>query len=138
MNKTNPLLGKKVTAVHLAEDKLAIKFGVEGSDPIVAKVDGDCCSRSWIENVENWQALVGAVVTSVEDIEMPEHPEGPDEEVVKFYGLKITTDRGHCVIDYRNESNGYYGGNLSWPGDYHYGGVFKQNVSEEKWKELDS
>ena len=28
---------------------------------------------------------------------------------------KITTDRGEIVIDYRNSSNGYYGGNLTGP-----------------------
>ena len=37
---TNPLIGKKVVAVHLAEDKKAIKFDVEGGEPIVARADG--------------------------------------------------------------------------------------------------
>ncbi len=44
---------------------------------------------------------------------------------------------GACVIDYRNESNGYYGGDLVWPGKAHhfYGGVYGQNVSTERWVE---
>ena len=56
-------------------------------------------------------------------------------DVLQFYGFKITTTRGVCVIDFRNESNGYYGGELSWPNErYYYGGVFGQNVSAEDWK----
>ena len=39
--------------------------------------------------------------------------EDPDE--VEFYGLSIKTDKGEIVIDYRNSSNGYYGGSLCWP-----------------------
>jgi hypothetical protein len=58
-------------------------------------------------------------------------------EIIAFYGLKITTDKGDIIIDYRNSSNGYYGGNLSWPNDnYFYRGVFGQNVSTEEWKPL--
>lgn len=41
------------------------------------------------------------------------------------------------VIDYRNESNGYYSGNLSWgDGDYFYGGVYGQNVSKQDWQKI--
>ena len=54
------------------------------------------------------------------------------------YGVKITTDKGHIVIDYRNASNGYYGGNLSWPDDsYFYGGVHGQNESNEEWVDIE-
>jgi hypothetical protein len=36
----------------------------------------------------------------------------PDVDVVAYYGLKITTETGIAVLDYRNDSNGYYGGSL--------------------------
>lgn len=36
----------------------------------------------------------------------------PQVECVAYYGLKITTEKGRAVIDYRNDSNGYYGGSL--------------------------
>jgi len=58
-------------------------------------------------------------------------PQSSDE--LALYGLKLTTDKGDLVLDYRNESNGYYGGSLSWPGEYHYGGVYGQNESKEDW-----
>jgi len=31
-------------------------------------------------------------------------------DCVAYYGLKITTEKGRAMIDYRNDSNGYYGG----------------------------
>lgn len=134
----NLLIGKTLTAVHLADDKKAIRFDVEGGEPIVARADGDCCSSTWIENVENPEAIVGSPVLSAEAIDMPERELKRDDfDVVAFYGFKIATLNGECVIDYRNESNGYYGGNLVWPDEgYFYGGVYGQNVSKEDWRQI--
>jgi hypothetical protein len=136
------LVGKKVLAVYLAVDRLAILFDVSGGDPIIARVDGDCCSATWIENVEGAEALIGRVVTAVNDIEMPDlgnvgTESHPDVDMVAYYGTRITTDNGECVIDYRNDSNGCYGGSLEWP-DYgrYYGGVFGQNVTSGEWRIL--
>lgn len=53
---------------------------------------------------------------------------------IQYYGFHIRTENGDCTIDYRNQSNGYYGGNLSWDDKDFYGGVFGQNVSTEEWK----
>jgi len=60
------------------------------------------------------QALLGTV-SAVEDLEMPDLGNIPgkyreDVDEVQYYGLKITTDKGRCTLDYRNDSNGYYGG----------------------------
>lgn len=141
----NPLIGKKITHVFLAADRKAIRFDVEGGEPIVVHADGDCCSSSWIESLDAPNALLG-MVRSVEDLDMPDlgsvaaqgedKTSGYDPECISYYGCKITTDKGACVIDYRNESNGYYGGNLVWPGSgSYYGGVYSQNVSKEEWRE---
>jgi hypothetical protein len=136
--RQNRLVGKKIVAVHLAEDKKAIKFDIEGADPIIARADGDCCSSTWIETVETPENLLGTV-TAVEDIDMPKQPYDEDKyECISFYGCKISTDKGSCLLDYRNESNGYYGGNLDWGGkaSYFYGGVFGQNISNEDWQQI--
>lgn len=135
MTKENPLIGKTVVAVHLADDKKAIKFEVEGGDSIIARADGDCCSSTWIESLDAPQALIGRVI-AVEYLDMPQLPQTDEFEVVAYYGLKITTEKGSCVLDYRNESNGYYGGNLAWPEEYFYGGVYGQNVSTEQWEKI--
>lgn len=136
MSGKNPLIGKTITGVEIAEDRLALRFLLSDGE-MVAQADADCCSYTWIEHVELPALGFPAQVISVEDLEMPEQPESTfhkDADSLKFYGCKIATDRGEIVIDYRNDSNGYYGGSLSWPGSCHYGGVYGQNNSDMKWQ----
>ena len=107
------------------------------NEEVIAKTDGDCCSETWIEHVELPSLGFPAKVISVEELELNKEPQRDNNyECLEFYGCKITTDKGDIIIDYRNESNGYYGGELCWPGDTFYGGVFGQNVSEEEWEDL--
>jgi hypothetical protein len=138
----NPLLNKVLTNILISQDRLALKFVTEGEE-IVAQCDADCCSYTWIEHVET--CSLPATVTAVEDIELPEQGadgkqggvNGPSStDAVAFYGLRITTDKGYIIIDYRNDSNGYYGGSLVWPGEFHYGGVRDQAKSGYVWKGL--
>lgn len=128
---TNPLIGKTITKVELAADKLAIRFTADGEE-VVAKCDADCCSFTWIESVEMPAGGLPAKVLEAADLDLPSQDK--DGNLLKFYGLKLTTDKGDLVLDYRNESNGYYGGSLSWPGEYHYGGVYGQDNSKEEWQ----
>ncbi len=129
------LLGKVVTAIFLADDKMAIKFEVAGEEPIVARTDGDCCSHSWIEHVDNPEFAIGSPVLEARDVPMPAASRDEDG-CVQSYGFKIITAKGEMFFEYRNESNGYYGGSLEWPGGYFYGGVFGQNVSKEDWRRI--
>ena len=133
---TKCLDDKTITGVELSEDKKAIRFLIEGGDPIVAKCDADCCSHTWIEHVELPALGFPAKVLSAAALDLPgSQDDHPDHDCLQGYGLKITTDKGDLIIDYRNSSNGYYGGSLSWPDDkYFYGGVYGQNVSNEKWQ----
>ena len=130
------LPGKTITRVELAEDHKAIKFVLQDGESVVAKTDGDCCSNSWIEHVSLPAGGFPATVLSEEEVEMPNVPDNPYGDVTRRYGFKLVTDKGYFELEFRNESNGYYGGNLSWPEDYFYGGVFGQNVSNEVWRPL--
>lgn len=130
------LIDKIIYSIKIAGDKKAILFKCLDGDHM-AKTDGDCCSSTWIETIEAPALGFPCKVIDVVDLDMPEQEQDDEYEVIAFYGCKISTDKGDIVIDYRNESNGYYGGNLSWPGDYFYGGVFNQNVSNEEWKDVD-
>lgn len=136
--KTNPLIGKTITDMQIAADRQALRFILTDGEMVVG-VDADCCSYTWVENIELPALGFPAVVVSVEDLDMPEQPPSQfhkDPDVLAYYGCKIVTDRGEIVIDYRNDSNGYYGGSLSWPGEYFYGGVFGQNKSAQEWQPL--
>ena len=68
----------------------------------MAKTDGDCCSRSWIESVSLPVMGFPAFVISAEDVEMPDLGNGDNDcGVIKYYGFKIKTDKGEILIDYR-------------------------------------
>jgi hypothetical protein len=121
MEKENNLIGKKVVKVYLSGDKDWIKFVCDDNTVIKAQAYGDCCSNTWIEAVEGVEQIAGKTITRIEDITLRESEEiGEYGETTQFYGLKIHSDSGYMLIDYRNNSNGYYGGDLVWEGDYWY------------------
>jgi len=125
------MIGKTLTAVYLASDRRAIKFDTDLGE-VIAKCDGDCCSSTWIESLMLPAGGLPALVTDTRDLRLGSHTK--DYDLTQFYGLRLVTDKGDLELDYRNESNGYYGGNLSWPGEYFYGGVFGQNESSMEWQ----
>lgn len=135
---SNFLVGKTINKMMIAEDKKALLFICDDGEHIV-RADGDCCSYTWVESVELPALGFPAKVLSVEDLDMPEKEYDRNAfDCLAFYGCNIKTDKGEIVIDYRNNSNGYYGGNLSWPDDTcFYGGVYNQNVSNEDWREIE-
>jgi len=129
---------KVIKDIKIADDKKALLFICEDGEHVV-KVDGDCCSDSWVESVELPALGFPCKVIDCLDLDLDLIQEEYDEnlECVAFYGYKIITNKGEIVIDYRNASNGYYGGNLSWPDeDYFYGGVYGQNCSDENWTDV--
>lgn len=105
------LVGKKIIGYSLDSDRQVLRFDIDHGDPVVLEAEGDCCSHTWIESIDAPDNLLG-VVQSAEQIDMPDLGDMPGCEVVRYYGLKIVTDKGHVVIDYRNDSNGFYGGSL--------------------------
>jgi hypothetical protein len=132
----NPLIGKTVTGFDLAIDRKAIRFNVADGEPLVAVCDAECCSETWVEHVSLPARGFPATVTEVADIDMPDLGDMPDREAIAYYGFKVTTDKGELLIDYRNDSNGYYGGSLAWPEERRYGGVYDQNVSKQEWRSV--
>ena len=104
------LMGKTLTGHTLPPGGETITFHTTTGD-VRLRAEGDCCSYSWVESIDDPSVLSG-LVTGVEQIAMPDLGTLPGRDVVSYYGLKITTERGRAVIDYRNDSNGYYGGSL--------------------------
>lgn len=135
------LVGRVIQSIELATDRQAIRFNFNAGDSVIARCDADCCSLTWIEDIINPEAAIGAEVITVGDLDLPEElrqttKTGNYEEEMAYYGFYIETGKGRCTIAYRNSSNGYYGGSLSWPGDHFYGGVHDQNVSNDDWKNV--
>jgi hypothetical protein len=108
------LVGKRVLHIDVAPDGGSVLFQTDNG-PMVFDAEGDCCSRSWIEAISNAENLIGEVVTKVENRDLP----APDPQPAKYdclavYGNAIHTAKGECLIEYRNDSNGYYGGSLEY------------------------
>lgn len=140
---TNPLVGRTLVKVEITEDRESLRFTLTDG-AVIARTDADCCSRTWVEAIEDTAKLPAAVL-SVEDVGGVDdwgdigqlREEWIDGELVRFYGCKITTDHGCLIIDYRNESNGYYGGSLAWPGMRHdYGTSTGEPKDSDVWQEI--
>lgn len=132
MNKY--LVGKQINSIQIAKDKKALKFVCEDGEH-VAKIDADCCSETWIQHIETPAANYPLYVIDQHDLELGSK-ELKNGNEYKDYGHRIVTDKGEIIIDYRNESNGYYGGSICWPDESFYGGVYGQNESDNEWENL--
>lgn len=134
----NLLINKSIVSMQIASDKQALLFTTVEGENLIARVDADCCSYSWIESIELPALGFPFTIISIDDLDLPGSDDNhPEHDCLQVYGAKITTDKGDLIIDYRNSSNGYYGGSMCWPGDdYFYGGVHGQNISSEEWEDI--
>jgi hypothetical protein len=122
--KIEAMVGRKIESVTLDKDKDLITFRFQDGHEQSFGVEGDCCSHSWIEHLERPLGLEGATLTGHEsggtvdatddDKENPkqEGSEYRTHECLQVYQDVFHTDRGDIVLEYRNSSNGYYGGSL--------------------------
>lgn len=80
---------------------------------------GDCCSRSWFEHITGICNVIGAIVLDIPELRPEEISRENIKEfdVLQNYQTKLKTNRGELFIEFRNESNGYYGGWLSFESD---------------------
>ena len=133
MDDSGNLIGKTITKIQMTADRIAIRFILDNGDVIGAVCDADCCSNTWIEDIIAPEFALGSPVLRTGDIDLPEEFRTPSktgnyEEEMQYYGFFIETAIGRCTLAYRNSSNGYYGGWLTWDGEEHYAGVFGQQI----------
>lgn len=106
MNDFDILKDKIVKSVKWDDTKLKFDLG----DTIVCfRAQGDCCSSSFIEDLDNPEIFIDAKFLSVE-AESGEQKDINEYEVHKWTFYKFVTDKGMCTLSFRNESNGYYDG----------------------------
>lgn len=110
------LLGKIVKKVFISPSGDYIRF-VTNVDDVFALGSGDCCSVSWINNITGIHNLIGQMVVEIRVkneglIEKPNTTDN-DQEEMSYYALTLITEKGFCDIEFRNSSNGCYGGDLA-------------------------
>lgn len=109
------LVGKELISVEISQDKTYLKFNhKEGS--VIWEAEADCCSETWIEHVTLPYIGLDGKVSKVEEVHLGEVIP-TRQECDALYGIKIHLDtdnwRGSYVyIEFRNSSNGYYGGSM--------------------------
>ena len=111
------LVGRVLNGIKISPDNCAISL-LTDVGVLYADAVGDCCSSSWIEHIEVPALGMPALIVAVEDLDMLDLGDQDGHECMQYYGYKITTDSGDLVIDYRNSSNGYYGGWLQWQDEF--------------------
>ena len=123
------LIGKKIVNAYLSADKTYLGFILEGGERLAYYTEGDCCSHSWIEYFSNSEYLAGALVLDVQDIDGVEGSSdytSSDDDCIQCYGVKVILEgRPAFELEYRNASNGYYGGSLD-----------KTTMTDEQWKKM--
>ena len=95
--------------VH-GQNKETVTFHCENGD-YVFLADGDCCSQTYINSVE------GPKEGTVLEVREPEwgcttSEDTEDGSTQNYKATLVIEGKGFLDIEYRNESNGYYGGSL--------------------------
>ncbi len=138
------LIGKKVLKIEIDKEKQHyLKFTTDSGE-FLYFAEGDCCSESWFYGMNGVESLIGQVVKTVEqaDLGVVLNYIGRQEET-EAYCIKITSTGGHTDIEFRNSSNGYYGGSVVYLGgsneiikNYEKSLEFRRTVKNILWKEV--
>lgn len=110
-------VGLAIDSVEVAPDQYSLIFNLVGGGKAIYGVEGDCCSRSWIEHITVPPDIKGAVIFDVDDSDAVGDSDIEDDDytVTRVYGTAFKTPKGEVIVEYRNESNGYYGGWMYGP-----------------------
>lgn len=106
-------LDKPLQAISVSSDKTFLTFHFRGDTVAIFRTDGDCCSESWIEHITLPDDLNGAIITEIIEEPTQSYEERPPYEYIQIYQIKFRTNKGETIaLEFRNSSNGYYGGDL--------------------------
>ena len=112
---SDSVLGKnRLKEIAILPDS-AIRFIFFGGMIVVWECYGDCCSETWIDVISGVEKAIGKFVTGVVFLDMPEKDDGKNrQEVDLFYGIRLYLDYSddYLQIEFRNSSNGFYGGTM--------------------------
>jgi hypothetical protein len=107
LNNVKDLVGKQILNVLISPDRHTLVF-ITNKGTVAYYAEGDCCSNSWFESFDNLEVLQNQVVESLESI--PVKGTQNEYDYIQIYGIRLNTQQGYALIEYRNSSNGYCGG----------------------------
>ena len=113
------LIGNKVTKIFMNQQYL--RFNTDQGD-FTYEVDGDCCSSSFFYDFYGVKNLLeNGKIKEIKTVELMSGDvlakNTSSSDLIQVYGYQITTESTlyndmTAVFSFRNESNGYYGGNI--------------------------
>lgn len=106
------LIDRKVEAIFINSDKTVIKLQTDNGF-IDLRAVGDCCSDCWFENTDNIDDLIGSTIKAFEEVELDEVMAPTTQESDTLYSFRILHQKRYnhiTTLEFRNSSNGYYGG----------------------------
>lgn len=107
-------LNNKVVAVKIEnDDKITLKL--DNGSVFLMSLDAECCSHSHFEDLSIAEArnFVGRNLKRVAEVCSKSDEGGwfdDESQFASYHALKFTFADGEEVLDWRNESNGYYDG----------------------------
>jgi hypothetical protein len=116
----NRLVGKTVKELCINPARDVILFRCDDGD-FYFVTEGDCCSESWIEHIDDLDHLIGKKIVRVEEVSIDTDFPGTRQDVDRVYLVRLTVEDTYnefWSFEFRNSSNGYYGGSLSSTGEY--------------------
>ena len=127
------MIGATVTKIEIDKGREYFLRFTTDKGIFLYNTEGDCCSETWFYHLLGVDCLLGHKIVSVQDTEPDDSHINDDgksrQEWDEIYGIKITSDIGYMDIEFRNSSNGYYGGHLEYienPEEY---------LDDEYWRE---
>lgn len=116
---TNALTGRILIGAQITDDRCDLHVTLDGGTLAIFGTEADCCSDTWIEHI-TIPELGGLITGITESADLPTWDgteEGQQEEYdyLAVYHTVIRTTKGELIVEYRNSSNGYYGGQLTGP-----------------------
>lgn len=128
MNQFDKIINKTITGVWVDENNLTIE--TDDSTKHNFTVYGDCCSQSYFHALYGVDKVLGKKIVKAEEIELPAGEiKSRYQECVSVYGYRLSAEpsmteikegievetSNSMIIEFRNDSNGYYGGTLDNP-----------------------
>lgn len=129
------LIGKIINQIYISDDKDRICFETNDRSHWIYLVYGDCCSTSYIDSICYTVCLKDNPVIEIimriigynSLYEVCSKSENARDENELVYAYEIKTLKGVCVIDFRNVSNGYYGGRFD---------LLEEDIDYKGWKKI--
>lgn len=119
------IIGKTVQQVRMNPARTYLVFDCTDGSKVCFYTSGDCCSRSWIEHAQNLDWIKGRKIVGLTKADLRRfnaeekepgtwlHPAKYGDDHIQVYSASFAFEDGNAfTVEFRNQSNGYYGGDL--------------------------